>query len=41
LVEIEIGRCDVQEKKEVMEETSNVRDEDFYGALESHPKQIE
>jgi hypothetical protein len=41
LVEIEIDRRDVQEKEEVMEETSNVRDEDFYGALESQPKQIE
>jgi hypothetical protein len=38
LVEIEIDRRDVQEKEEVMEETSNVRDEDFYGALESQPK---
>jgi hypothetical protein len=40
LVEIEIDRRDVQEK-EVMEETSYVRDEDFFGALESQPKQIE
>ncbi|KAK2402725.1 hypothetical protein QL285_052219 [Trifolium repens] len=30
-----------EEEEEVMEETSYVRDEDFFGALESQPKKIE
>jgi hypothetical protein len=31
----------LEEEEEVMEETSYARDEDFFGALESQPKQIE